>query len=224
MEILGCKSGALGQYVVQKRQEAQEKMNKGMDEQLQILLKRGYHELCFEAREEFERCATSLKEAAAQCELRIARRVHPAVIMVPDALVSLQQKLRGIGSIDDRDLTMFGDELKLAELYLAINVERRWMENRQMLTETSWGEDQLTTMTLGETIMMATYYPALFCGVETVIMKPGCGLIAFLSDYDYQGGRKLQLMVEEFDRARKSWFSGERRKFQVMTCDFRLKR
>ncbi len=215
--ILGSANGQAMEYIKKRREMMVEKMTTIVDAQASILSKHGYDKLCGAANEEFGQCIASLKNAAAGCELCIQPRTFPAVVMIPDRLVSLRRKMQQIGAGGFSDTEKVEDGIRLLEPYMAVNVTLKQMRGGELKNCTSC-VPPYSPLTFSETVMLATYYPALFEDVVTVILVEQSVLIM----RGCREGNRAGFKITSGNRGLLNQMNEER--CQLPICEIRIRR
>lgn len=224
MEVLGRTSGKLGEYLQAKRERELVLMRQRLLMQKAVLLRGKFPALCSASLDEFHGAIDAARRAAEECDLLMAtERSVPAVIMIPDELVSVRRKLELLEAGGVCDADKHKEKAHILEPYIAVNVMRTEMQ-RQGVKLAHYHADQgeglgRPALTLGEVLMIAHYYPTYFEDSLTAVIRPDDpeGEIVVVSTGQRSG--RTHFSVKEY-------LTGDLpdAKFQVITCEVRVGR
>ncbi|AKM78062.1 MAG: hypothetical protein UX49_C0018G0018 [Candidatus Wolfebacteria bacterium GW2011_GWC2_46_275] len=224
--VLAYGKGETQQYAAARRREAIDKMIAVTSAHVDLLIQVGLVKACATNEAEFVRHIGLLRLGAMELDLRIERRYIPAVIMIPNARVSLQQKLMMLGVEEVVNIDGEQKGIKTLEPYAAINVTLKKVDKSEILTGINGRFagvfPRMETMSLSEVVMLATYYPALFDGFATVITDPEMESVFVLEGSREEKSDRTCFTVTEGSRRDLSWMTWK--KYQVPLCEVRVGR
>lgn len=221
--ILGYGKGDTQQYAAARKRESIDKMSAIVDAQLTTLMQSGLGRVC--AADEFEliQHIGLLRLGMMELDLRIERRYVPAMIMIPDSLISIGRKLEAINATGDCGVEGYEQRQRVLEPYMAANVARVDMRRAEVQLAHCYRNrgagPQRSVLTLGETILFALYYPSCFEGRLTAVIRPDMpeAKIATISVHQCSGKQSFVLREYSADDLPDA-------PFQLATCEVRVGR